>query len=348
MSIQTIPARRPSWRGIFAGLIMGLVVTMIMLAISLIVGSFLSLDLRGAGIAAGIYAIITALISAYVAGFFAVKASAPEALFGDGTDILPKDAALTGMLTAACIVLLTSYGAMNSATNILSGASSAVASTASGATSVVGSVASGVGGLAVAGGTAATQNNEVSSRIESAYQSAMGKVSREDIQNWLAKNTELDNAEIDATTSVIEQMVNREVQSLSAMDFTNIDTWQNLDEHLKSRAASIEETLKGDELIAKLQAQGLSEEKALHVRQTAVEAYNDVRVSTEEKINTAKAEVSQAIETAKDTARKTALYSGLFWLISTILTFVMSITGAKNAATKYRLTSPLVARRETH
>lgn len=117
---------------------------MAMLALALVLGSFLSLDLRGVGVAAGIYAAITALISTFVAGFFAVKASAPEAIFGDGTDILPKDAALTGILTAASIVVISSVFAMSSVSSVVRTTGSAVGTAASalgGAASTVTSTA---------------------------------------------------------------------------------------------------------------------------------------------------------------------------------------------------------------
>ena len=52
--------------------------------------------------------------------------------------------------------------------------------------------------------------------------------------------------------------------------------------------------------------------------------------------------ILNCIINAEEVARKAALYSGLFWLISAILTFVAAIAGAKSAATSHRLDRPIV------
>ena len=326
MSIHTTVARRPSWRGIFAGLLMGLVVSMIMLALALVLSSFLSLDLRGAGIAAGVYTAVTALISAFVAGFFAVKASAPEALFGDGTDILPKDAALTGMLTAAAIVVISSVFAFNSVTGIVRTAGNAVGATA-------------------AAGSSDAAGGDITAKAQELYQKATGNISRQDIEAWVAKNNEtFDEAQISATVNVLEDMLNKTKADLNGMDFTNLDTWKNIDEYAKQRADEVQAIVTGDELIARLQAEGLTQEQALEVREETATAYHEYRASTEQAIADAKMNIEQTLQSAEDTARKAALYSGLFWLISTLLTFVASIMGAKTAAANYRLASPITVR----
>lgn len=337
-------ARRPSWRGILAGLIMGLVVSMIMLALALVIGSFLSLDLRGAGIAAGVYAIITALISAFVAGYFAVKASAPEALFGDGTDILPKDATLIGILTAATIVVITTFSTMNGLGSVVRTAGSAINTTASATTSVIGSIGS-LSSAAVAGAAASdTSSNEgITNKAQELYQQATGNISREDIEQWIAKNNETFSKEqISASANVVEKMVNTTKNEVKNMDFTSIDTWKNLDDYAKQRAAEIEHVLTGDEIIVQLQNEGLSEAEAQQIRNEAVSAYQEYKAKTEQAIADAKLKAEQALAAAEDAARKAALYSGLFWLISTLLTFVACVLGARKAAANYRLIRPLI------
>lgn len=350
MSIHTTAARRPSWRGIFAGLLMGLVVSMIMLALALVLSSFLSLDLRGAGIAAGVYAAVTALISAFVAGFFAVKASAPEVLFGDGTDILPKDAALTGMLTAAAIVVISSVFAFNSVTGIVRTAGNAVGTTAGAIGGAASAVTSTVTTVAGAGATAAAGSSnaaggDITAKAQELYQKATGNISRQDIEAWVAKNNEtFDEAQISATVNVLEDMLNKTKADLNGMDFTNLDTWKNIDGYAKQRADEVQAIVTGDELIARLQAEGLTQEQALEVREETATAYHEYRAKTEQAIADAKMNIEQTLQNAEDTARKAALYSGLFWLISTLLTFVASIMGAKTAAANYRLASPITVR----
>lgn len=337
MKTLTLTGRRPSWRGIFAGLLMGLVVSMAMLALALVLSSFLSLDLRGAGIAAGVYAALTALLSAFVAGHFAVKSSAPEALFGDGTDIAPKDATLTGILTAAAIVVISSVFAFNGITGVVKTAGNAVGGTASMIGNAAGAVASTTATVAGAGAVAVNASSEggIANKAQELYQKATGNISREDIEAWVAKNNDsFDQAQVAATVNVLEGMVNKTKADLAKMDFGSIDTWKNIDEYAKQRAAEVETVLKGDELINRLQNEGLSEAQAVQVREVAMTSYQEYRASTEQAIADAKLKAEQALQTAEETARKAALYSGLFWLISTLLTFVASVLGARSAIAK--------------
>ena len=301
--------------------------------------SFIPFDLKGTSIAAGIYAAITAIVSAFVAGYFAIKFSAPEALFGDGTDVDPKDATLTGMLTAALIVLLTTFFTLSSATGILATAGNAVGSTVS-------TVAKTAGGVATAGATAAgtaAQSNGVQQKAQEVYQRVSGNISKEDINAMIAKNTQgLNEQQIAATSNVLETLLNETKSDVAEMDFTSIDTWRNIDEYAKQRMASIEQTLQGPELINRLQQEGLTEAQAVEVRNEVTQSFNEYKTKTEQYIAEAQQTVDQGLQEAEDVARKAALYSGLFWLISTILTFIAAVMGAKSAATNHRLDKPIV------
>ena len=344
--VQTYsPQRRPSWRGVLAGLVMGLIVVMAMIALALVLSSFLPFDLKGTSIAGGIYAAITALVSAFVAGYFAIKFSAPEALFGDGTDIDPKDASLTGMLTAALIVLLTTFFAMSSATSILATAGNAVGSTVS-------TVAKTAGGVVAAGtsaaGTAAVAApdstvEKVQQSAQEVYQKVSGNISKEDINALVAKNTQnLNEKQIAATTNVLDDMINKTKNDVKEMDFTSIDTWRNIDDYAKQRMASIETTLEGPELINRLQAEGLTQPQATEVRTEVQQSFNEYKMKTEQYIAQAQQTVDNGLQEAEDIARKAALYSGLFWLISALLTFIAATMGAKSAAANYRLAKPII------
>ena len=333
------PQRRPSWRGVLAGLVMGLIVVMAMIALALVLSSFLPFDLKGTSIAAGIYAAITAIVSAFVAGYFAIKFSAPEALFGDGTDIDPKDASLTGMLTAALIVLLTTFFAMSSATSILATAGNAVGSTVSTVAKTAGAT---VGAGATAAGTA-SQDAGVQQKAQEIYQRVSGDISEEDIQAMVAKNTQnLNEEQVAATSSVVKDLVNSTKTQVANMDFTDINTWRNIDDYAKQRMASIEKTLEGPELINRLQQEGLTEAQAMEVRTEVQQSFNEYKMKTEQNIAEAKQMAEQKLQQAEDVARKAALYTGLFWLISALLTFIASMFGAKSAAANYRLDKPIV------
>lgn len=339
MTPSYFPQRRPSWRGVVAGLVMGLIVVMAMIALALVLSSLLPFDLKGSSIAAGIYAAITALVSAYVAGYFAIKYSAPEALFGDGTDIDPKDATLTGMLTGALIILLTTFFAMSSATSILSTAGNVVGSTVSTVAKTAATTAT-VGATAAG---AASQSNSVQQKAEEVYQRVSGDISKEDVQAMVAKNTQnLNQQQIAAVSNVIKDMFDQTKAQVNNMDFTDLNTWRNIDVYAKERMASIEETLKGPEIITRLQQQGLTQTQALEVRTEVQQSFNEYKVKTEQYIAEAKQMAEQRMQQAEDVARKTALYSGVFWLISALLTFIASTIGAKNAAANYRLAKPII------
>ena len=339
MTPSYFPQRRPSWRGVVAGLVMGLIVVMAMIALALVLSSLLPFDLKGSSIAGGIYAAITALVSAYVAGYFAIKYSAPEALFGDGTDIDPKDTTLTGMLTGALIILLTTFFAMSSATSILSMAGNVVGSTVSTVAKTAATTAT-VGATAAG---AASQSNSVQQKAEEVYQRVSGDISKEDVQAMVAKNTQnLNQQQIAAVSNVIKDMFDQTKTQVNNMDFTDLNTWRNIDVYAKERMASIEETLKGPEIITRLQQQGLTQTQALEVRTEVQQSFNEYKVKTEQYIAEAKQMAEQRMQQAEDVARKTALYSGLFWLISALLTFIASTIGAKNAAANYRLAKPII------
>jgi len=332
------PQKRPSWRGVLAGLLMGLIVVMAMIALALVLSSFLPFSLQGTSIAAGIY---TAIVSAYVAGYFAVKYSAPETLFGDGTEIDPKDATLTGMLAAASMIALTTVMAVNGATGILSSATNAVGSTVS---TVANTTATAAGGVATAVGTAAGQSDtNVQQEAKNVYDKVVGDISRSDVEKWVAKNSQnLDQEQVNATTTVITQLVNEQKAEVKSLDFTDLDTWKNLDEIAKKRLADVQQTLESDEIITRLQTAGLSEPEAKQVRTEVVASYNEYKAQTEQMVASASEKANQALYQAEDVARKTALYTGLFWLISSLLTFLASIAGARSAAANYRLDKPIV------
>ncbi|MCC3308921.1 MFS transporter [Psychrobacter sanguinis] len=335
------PQKRPSWRGVLAGLLMGLIVVMAMIALALVLSSFLPFSLQGTSIAAGIYTAITALVSAYVAGYFAVKYSAPETLFGDGTEIDPKDATLTGMLAAASMIALTTVMAVNGATGILSSATNAVGSTVS---TVANTTATAAGGVATAVGTVAGQSDtNVQQEAKNVYDKVVGDISRSDVEKWVAKNSQnLDQEQVNATTTVITQLVNEQKAEVKSLDFTDLDTWKNLDEIAKKRLADVQQTLESDEIITRLQTAGLSEPEAQQVRTEVVASYNEYKAQTEQMVASASEKANQALYQAEDVARKTALYTGLFWLISSLLTFLASIAGARSAAANYRLDKPIV------
>lgn len=339
------PQRRPSWRGVLAGLVMGLIVVMAMIALALVLSSFLPFDLKGTSIAGGIYAAVTALVSAFIAGFYAIKFSAPEAIFGDGTEVDQKDATLTGMLTAALIVLFTTFFAMSSATSILATAGNIVGGTVSTVAKTAGSVAAAGTSAAGTAAVAAPDStiNQVQQKAQEVYQTVSGNIKKEDISALVAKNTQnLNDQQITATTNVLDDMINSTQNDVKEMDFTSIDTWRNIDDYAKQRMASIETTLQGPELITRLQAEGLSEAQATEVRTEVTESFNEYKMKTEQYITQAQQSLDQNLQQAEDVARKAALYSGLFWLISALLTFIAAVAGAKSAATNHRLDRPIV------
>lgn len=141
---------------------------------------------------------------------------------------------------------------------------------------------------------------------------------------------------------MVKDLVNGTKTQVANMDFTDIDTWRNIDDYAKQRMAAIEQTLKGPELITRLQQEGLTEAQAIEVRTEVQQSFNEYKIKTEQNIAEAKAAAEQKLQQAEEVARKAALYSGLFWLISTILTFIAAIMGARSAAANHRLDKPIV------
>lgn len=328
---------------------MGLVVSMAMFLLALLLSSFLSLDLQGAGIAAGVYSVITALLSAFTAGYFAIKASAPELLFGDGTDIAPQDATLSGVITAAAIIVITTFTAVNGATSAIRTAGGVVGRTVSAVGSATGSVAGAVGSIASGAGMAEADglsNQQITGKLQQAYQKATGNISRDDIERFIAKNSaNLAKAQVSAVADVLEDLLAETKQEANQLDFTDLDTLKNLDSHAKARLDEIEKILTGDELITRLQNKGLTQEQANQVRSEAVATYQEYKAQSEkavasvrQTIDEAKQKADMALQQAEETARKAALYTGLFGLIGMILTFFASIAGAKKAAASVRRT----------
>jgi uncharacterized protein (DUF2147 family) len=243
------------------------------------------------------------------------------------------------MLTGALIILLTTFFAMSSATSILSMAGNVVGSTVSTVAKTAATTAT-VGATAAG---AASQSNSVQQKAEEVYQRVSGDISKEDVQAMVAKNTQkLNQQQIAAVSNVIKDMFDQTKAQVNNMDFTDLNTWRNIDVYAKERMASIEETLKGPEIITRLQQQGLTQTQALEVRTEVQQSFNEYKVKTEQYIAEAKQMAEQRMQQAEDVARKTALYSGLFWLISALLTFIASTIGAKNAAANYRLAKPII------
>lgn len=281
-------------------------------------------------------------------------------MFGDGVEILPKDATLTGMLTAASIVVITTWlavsgltSAVKTAGNVAGATVSAVGSTAGAVGNAAGSVIGATTNLATSGATTSENGSKGDNNIQAVYKKITGDISRDDIESWIAKNNDnLSKEQVAATANVLEKMVNKTKNQVDDMDFMDVDTWKNLDEYAKNRLTQIENVIKGPELIQRLQKEGLSEAQALEVQKETLTTYQEYKVKTEQnvadtkrKVEETKVKAQQAMEDAKATARKTALYTGLFGLLSMFITFLASIAGAKKAAATYRLDRPIVVSR---
>src|SRR5699024_1010883 len=106
-------------------------------------------------------------------------------------------------LTAALIVLLTTFFTLSSATGILASAGNAVGSTVSTVAKTAATTAT-VGATAAG---AAAQNDGVQNTAQEMYQRVTGNISDEDLQAMVAKNTQnLNQQQIAATSDVIKGM----------------------------------------------------------------------------------------------------------------------------------------------
>lgn len=336
-------AQRLLWRGVFAGLVIGTTVLLAMLALALVIGAMLSLDLYGASISAGVYAVISALLSAFAAGFFAVKYLR---LKGE-TAISEKDAKLTGFLTACVMILASSFFALNTAGSVISGAGKVAGSVVSGVGSVVSGTASAIGGAVTTGanaaGAIAEQGNfDLQSKAEKAYKQITNQFNRRDIEELIAKNSQtLDKEQVSAIGNVIEGLLEETKNDFNNIDFTSLNTWRNLDVYAKEMAEEMEELLKGDELVYRLVAEGLTEQEAKEIQQHTLAQYEVYKTRTEQAIKEARAQAEALIakaqelaEQAEAAARKAAMFAGLFWLISALATLFAALAGARTAVNR--------------
>ena len=296
MTLYTDPrSRRLRWSGILAGLVMGAVSTMTMLALGTVVTSLTGITLSGTGIQALIWVGLSALVGAYAGGLTAVRASSPATYDGDAA-ITRDDAGLTGLVTGGLLVLAFTWMLTSGIGSLLGLAGNAAGGLASAATTT-----------GAAAGAAASQNPTV--------QDFISGIQPEDIEYLIADNTDLTAEQTSATSNVVAGVFRRATNDLGSVNLTNIG------DVTRSRAEYVQNELSGPEIITRLERQGLTPAQA-----------QDVQTEVSQEVDRLQQRATEAAQAAEETARKTATYAGLGWLIPAGLILLASRMGAANAA----------------
>lgn len=290
-------SHRLNWAGVLAGLVVGLVVQLTLIALGTAITALTGLTLSGVGIAAVIWLALSVLVAAYAAGLVAVRASAPASVDGaPGIAAMTKDdATLAGLVTGSLLVLLGSLLGFNA----LRGATGT-------ATSALGSLVGGT--TATAGAAQVAQTPEA--------QNIIGNFGQQDVADLIAQaSPTLDTAQVNAAANVVGGVVRR-----AASDLGDLGSVTQLGDFVTKRAESVRKALTGDELITRLQKQGLSAPQAA-----------EVRTSVTQSLDAAQKQLD-ATAASERIARSAANTAGWGWLLAAGLTLLLAITGARNAA----------------
>ncbi|BDP41548.1 hypothetical protein DAETH_15170 [Deinococcus aetherius] len=292
-------SHRLSWRGVFAGLVLGLVTTLTILALGLVITALTGITLTGTGIQAAIWTALAALIGAWAAGRTAVRASAPATRNNDGIAAMTHDdASLTGLVTGGLLVLLTTLLTYNALSSLLGSATNLLGN-------VAGTVTNAAGNAAQSGG------------VQNGLQNLLSGVDEQDVVNLIAENSpSLNQTQVNAAANVVTGIFRR-----AQYDLGNVNP-ANITDFATARVNAIQNALTGPQFVTRLQRQGLSNAQA-----------QEVRTAVTNQINRLQTQAQQVANTVEQNARVAARNTGLAWLLSAGLTLLLSVLGARSAAT---------------
>lgn len=325
-NIISARASRPfSWGAVFAGVVVGAVASMAILAIGAFITFLFGLSFSLTGFMGLFWFALSAIVGAFVAGNVAVNAQAPAREDNLAYQAVSKaHATLTGGVTAALLVLFTTFFTV-------SGIGAIVGTTANAVGAVGGAIGNAVGGAAQTAVVAGANSNFNLDDLSA--ENTLGNISEEDIAEFVANNNdELNEDQIKAVAGVVKTTLEQSKKQV-ANDFKNKKiTLDNAEEYVKTRYEAVKSQLTDDELIARLQREGLTRAEAVDVQQYLVKQANTIEQETEQAVAKAK----EAVEEAEAAARSAARWAALSWLISAILTFMATLAGAHSAAGRIR------------
>jgi hypothetical protein len=303
MTNRDVFSHRLNWAGILAGLVVGLVVQLTLIALGTAITALTGITLTGVGIAALIWLAISVLVAAYAAGLVAVRASAPASVEGtSGIAAMTKDdATLAGLVTGSLLVLLGSLLGLSALRGATGTATSALGSLVGGTTAVA--------GAATAGAAQAAQTPE--------GQNIIGNFGQQDVADLIAQaSPTLDTAQVNAAANVVGGIVRR-----AAGDLGDLGSVTQLSDFVTRRTDAVKKALTGDELVTRLERQGLSAPQATEVRTSITQA-----------VDNAQKQLDATAAATERIARSAANTAGWGWLLAAGLTLLLAITGARNAA----------------
>ncbi|AFZ67259.1 TIGR04086 family membrane protein [Deinococcus peraridilitoris] len=277
--------QRLSWTGILAGLVVGIVTQLALTALGVALGAATIDTARGLAIGTIAWLAVSLAISAFLAGLTAARAAGY---------LTPAQGRFNGLLTGMLLALgltLFSYnalmGGIRSAIGLAQGATAA-ASSAAGAANQAGAAQSGP-----------------------VQQLLSGLTDEQELNALIAEQSpELSNEQVAAASGVVRGVVNRAV---SQVDLSNLS---NLNETVPQRFDAIQQALTGEQLVTRLQRQGLSEPEA---RETATVISSRVQETRQQ--------AEQSLQQAEQVARRTASTGAWSWLLATGLILLFSTLG---------------------
>ena len=296
MTLHTDPrSTRLRWSGILAGLVMGAVTTMTLLALGTVITALTGITLSGTGIQALIWVALSTLAGAYAGGMTAVRASVPTTYDNDAA-ITKEDAGLTGLVTGGLLVLAFTWMLTSGIGSLLG---------------LAGNLAGGIGTAAVtatgAAGAAASQSPTV--------QDFVSGIQPQDIEYLIADNTDLTREQTTAASNVVANVFRRATNDLGNVSLTNVA------DVTRKRVEFVQNELSGEQFITRLERQGLSAAQA-----------RDVQTEVSQEVTTLQQQAAETAKAAEATARQTATYAGLGWLIPAGPILLASRMGAASAA----------------
>lgn len=325
-NIISARASRPfSWGAVIAGVVVGAVASMIVLAIGAFITFLFGLSFSLTGFMGLFWFALSALVGAFVAGNVAVNAQAPATTTGNVVyqAITKTHATLTGGVTAALLVLFTTFFAASGISSIIGATASAVGTVGSAVGSAIGTTAQ---TAAVAGANADFNFDQLPSLEEH-----LGNISEDEIAEVLSNNTaELSEEQIKAIGNVVAQTVKQSQKSVQR-NIQNVRL-SNIDDFLQAHFEAAKEKLTDDELITRLQREGLTRAQAIDVQQYIVNQAKEVEQQAQKMV----VEAKKALVKTEKAVRSAARWTALSWLISTILTFLATLAGAHSAVARIR------------
>lgn len=277
---------RINWKGILAGLVAGIGTQLALTALGVAIGAATIDSARGLAIGTILWLAVSLAISAFLAGLTAARAAGY---------LTPAQGGFNGLITGLLLTLLMTVFGFNA---LLGGVRTALG------------LAQGAANAAASAANTATQNGAGQS---DPVQSLLNGLNEQELNQIIAEaSPELDTEQVGAATNVVQGIVNRAVNDA---DLSNIS---RLDEFVPRRLDAITNALSGEQLVTRLERQGLSNAEA---QETA----NSIRARAQE----LRTQAENTVQTVERVARSATSSAAWAFLLGSGLILLMSVLGGR-------------------